>query len=74
MKDRRLFPDGPFGGEYHHLAIRIIEGLGESYAMVNGAIVGIGETVGKATVERIENSRVILRQPDGTSTTLRLSR
>ena len=50
----------------------VVEGLGAPYAVINGAIVGVGERVGDATLVGIAHGAVTLRQPDGNETTLRV--
>ena len=52
----------------------IVEGLGEPYAVINGAIVGVGEQVGDATLIEITANTVRLRRPDGRETTAQLLR
>lgn len=41
-------------------------------ALINGELVRTGGKVGTATVERIEDDRVVLRQEDGSQETLKL--
>lgn len=50
----------------------VIEGDGESYAVINGMIFGIGERVGKATVMEISNGSVRLLLGNGKETVLRV--
>jgi hypothetical protein len=52
----------------------VVEGLGEPYAVINGSIVGVGETVGKATLLDIAEGKVTLRLADGKDTVLRVER
>ena len=52
----------------------IVEGRGEPYAIINGAIVRIGEQVQDATLRDITHGVVTLEHPDGTRTTLRAPR
>ena len=50
----------------------IVEGSGEPYAVINGSIVGVGETVQGLTLLEIGNGSVKVRRPDGSDTTLSL--
>jgi hypothetical protein len=52
----------------------IVEGRGEPYAIINGAIVRVGEQVQDTTLREIAHSSVTLQHPDGTLTTLRTAR
>ena len=52
----------------------IVEGLGDPYAMINGSIVAVGETIGNATLLDIDKGMVTLRLADGTETVLRVAR
>ena len=52
----------------------IVEGSGESYAVINGAIVGVGEQVGGATLLEIANGSVTLRRADGRELVLSVRR
>ena len=52
----------------------VVEGLGEPYAVINGAIVGVGERVGTFTLTAVHDGAAILRRDDGTDTILRVSR
>jgi len=52
----------------------VVEGLGEPFAVINDAIVKIGEQVGEATLVEIGNSAVKLRRRDGTEIALSVPR
>ena len=52
----------------------VVEGFGEPYAVINGAIIGVGETVGTATLLGIAEGKVTLRLADGKETVLRVER
>ena len=52
----------------------IVEGLGQSYAVINDKIVGVGESVEGSTLLTIANGAVTLRRPDGSELTLRVGR
>ena len=52
----------------------LVEGEGESYAVINGLIVAPGERVGNATLEQIANGSVTLRDDDGRQIILRVPR
>lgn len=52
----------------------VVEGLGEPYAVINGAIVRAGEQVNDATLLRIADGVVVLRRADGTEMTLQVPR
>lgn len=52
----------------------VVEGLGAPYAMINGAIVGVGESVEDSVVLEITNGSVRLRRGDGTESVLRVTR
>lgn len=52
----------------------VAEGLGDSYAVLNGLIVAVGERVGDATLEEIAQGSVTLRHDDGRRTILRVPR
>jgi len=52
----------------------IVEGLGEPYAVINGSIVAVGETVGQAVLLDIGEGTVKLRLADGKETVLRVAR
>ena len=52
----------------------VVEGLGEPYAVINGAIVAIGEAIGEFTLVKIADGSVTLRRTDGSERILRLSR
>ena len=52
----------------------IVEGLGKPYAVINGAIVGVGDTIGEATLLEIADGSVKLQRADGSETTLSVSR
>ena len=63
------------GGKQDELVLNgVVEGLGEPYAMINGAIVGIGEQVGDATLLEIAHGAVKLRRSDGKDVVLRVPR
>ena len=50
----------------------IVEGEGEPYAVINGAIVGVGEQIKGSTLLAIGNGAVKVRRPDGTEIALSL--
>ena len=52
----------------------IVEGMGESYAVINGLIVGAGERVGDATVLEVANGAVKLRRKNGEDVVLSVPR
>ena len=52
----------------------IVEGMGESYAVINGLIVGAGERVGDATVLDVANGVVKLRRENGRELVLSVPR
>ena len=52
----------------------IVEGSGEPYALINGAVVGIGDRIGNATLLSISKGTVRLRHDNGLEQTLRVSR
>ncbi|MBI4003658.1 MAG: hypothetical protein HY353_01430 [Candidatus Omnitrophica bacterium] len=52
----------------------IVEGLGEPYAVINGSIVAVGETVGQAVLLDIGEGTVKLRLADGKEAVLRVAR
>lgn len=52
----------------------IVEGLGESYAVINGVVVRVGEQINRATVLDIADGTVTLRREDGTDVVLRVPR
>ena len=52
----------------------IVEGSGESYAVINGVIVGVGEQVEGATLLEIANGSVRLLRADGREVTLSVPR
>ncbi len=52
----------------------VAEGLGESYAVINGTIVRVGEQVQDATLMSVTNGVVTLRRADGKDVTLRVVR
>ena len=52
----------------------IVEGMGESYAVINGLIVGVGEQVGGATLLEIASGTVRLRRADGSEVVLNVPR
>ena len=63
------------GGKKDELVLNgVVEGLGEPYAMINGAIVGVGEQVGDATLLEIAHGAVKLRRSDGKDVVLRVPR
>jgi len=51
----------------------VVEGVGESYAVINGMVVRAGDGMEGATVLRIGEGSVTLRRPDGTNLVLRVS-
>ena len=52
----------------------IVEGAGEPYAVINGTILGLGETIAGATLIEIDHGTVRLRHADGREIVLRSSR
>jgi hypothetical protein len=52
----------------------VVEGTGESYAMINGTIVGVGEQIGQSTLVAIANGVAKLRRANGTEIELRVPR
>ena len=52
----------------------VIEGAGEPYAVINGAVVAVGERIGAATLLEITNGSVTLRRTDGSKLVLRVPR
>lgn len=52
----------------------VVHGAGEPYAMINNAIIGVGERIGEATVIEVGEQRVRLRLADGTETALEIPR
>jgi hypothetical protein len=52
----------------------IVEGEGQSYAVINGAIVAVGERIGEFTLEEIANGAARLRRTDGSEVVLRVPR
>lgn len=52
----------------------VVEGLGEPYAMIDGAIVSVGESIGGWTLVRVEGGTVTLRRVDGRDLTLSVPR
>ena len=52
----------------------VVEGLGDPYAMINGSIVSVGETIGRATLTGISEGTVTLRLADGKETVVRVAR
>ena len=52
----------------------VVEGSGEPYAMIDGALVRVGEQVRDATLLEIANGAVRLRRADGSETIVRVSR
>jgi hypothetical protein len=52
----------------------VLEGPGESYAVINDLIVGVGERVGNATLVKIANGAVTLRRENGSEIVLRVPR
>lgn len=52
----------------------VVEGMGESYAVINGTIIGVGEQIGDATLQEIAKGSVTLRHEDGKETILRVPR
>jgi hypothetical protein len=52
----------------------VVEGVGESYAVINGEIYGVGERIGDATLGQIANGAVTLRHDNGRETVLRVPR
>jgi hypothetical protein len=51
-----------------------VEGEGESYAVINGAIVAVGDRLGEFTLIDITNGAARLRRADGAETVLRVPR
>ena len=52
----------------------VVEGLGDPYAMINGSIVSVGETIGRATLTGIAEGMVTLRLADGKELVVRVER
>ena len=52
----------------------VVEGDGESYAVINGSIVMVGERLGDFTLEAITDGSARLRGADGAEITLRVPR
>lgn len=52
----------------------IVEGLGDPYAMINGSIVAVGGTIGRATLTGISEGTVTLQLADGKETVVRVQR
>jgi hypothetical protein len=52
----------------------IVVGSGDPYAMINGSIVALGETIGSATLTGISEGMVTLRLADGKETVVRVER
>lgn len=52
----------------------VVEGLGAPYAVINGAIVAVGERIREYTLLEITNGIVRLRRPDGEEVALRVPR
>ena len=52
----------------------VVEGVGEPYAVINGAIVSIGDQVGRATLVAISGSAATLRLANGEQVVLRVAR
>ena len=52
----------------------VVEGVGEPYAVINGTIVGVGDTISGATLLEIDKGSVTLRDPNGNTTVLRVPR
>ena len=48
----------------------IVEGEGKSYAVINGAVVGVGDQINGATLLNISSHIVRVREADGTETDL----
>ena len=48
----------------------IVEGEGESYAVINGTVVGVGDQINGATLLNISSHIVRVREADGTETDL----
>lgn len=59
----------------HNLVLNgVVEGSGEPYAVINGSIVGLGDTVEGSTLSEIANGSAKLRRADGAEVVLRVSR
>jgi hypothetical protein len=52
----------------------VVEGEGEPYAVINGAIVTVGERIGEFTLEEIANGAARLQRADGSEAVLRVPR
>ena len=52
----------------------VVEGMGESYAVINGTIVGLGERVDGFTLTKIANGSVTVRDHNGEEAVLRVAR
>ena len=60
--------------EASYMISGIVEGVGESYAVINGAVSAIGDRVGDFTVVEIGKGLARLRRDDGQELTLRVPR
>ena len=52
----------------------VVVGSGDPYAMINGSIVAVGETIGRATLMGISEGKVTLRLADGKETVVQVER
>ncbi len=52
----------------------VVEGVGKPYAVINGTILAVGETLGDATLVEIANGAARLRHADGTESDLQIPR
>ncbi len=60
-------------GEPEFVLSGVVEGVGNPYAVINGAIASIGDQVGKATLVAISGSTVTLRLANGEQMVLRVA-
>jgi len=60
-------------GEPEFVLSGVVEGVGNPYAVINGAIASIGDQVGKATLVAISGSTATLRLANGEQMVLRVA-
>lgn len=65
---------GPWPSEQDLSLTGVVVGEGEPYAVINGAILSVGDTTADATVVKIKEGEVTLRRADGSTLALRMSR
>lgn len=64
----------PAGESSEHLILSgIVEGAGNPYAVINGTVVGVGESIADATLLSVQDGAATLRRANGTETVLRVS-